>query len=210
MGTDRSDTSLLRLLKTANSPSVAQEMWTRYFQRLASLARGKLRERTRRVADEEDVALSAFDSFFRGVQHGRFPQLHDGEDLWQVLHLLTERKAIDLVRRQGAAKRGGGAVRGDSAFFNLACGDEGEGLERIAGAEPAPDDVVLFAEHCQELLARLKDAELREVALYKLEGYTNEEIAQKLGRVTRSVERKLRTIRKMWERALEGEEPAEQ
>jgi DNA-directed RNA polymerase specialized sigma24 family protein len=199
---DPSDSTLLRLLKTANSPAVAQEIWARYFHRLASLARGKLRERTRRVVDEEDVALSAFNSFFRGVEQGRFPRLEDGDDLWQVLMLLTDRKAVDVLRRQSAAKRGGGEVRGDSVFVNADGSPDPQGLEKFADSEPSPEMVALFAEQCETLMTRLDDVELKQVAHLKLEGFTNEEIAQKLGRVVRSVERKLQTIRKIWEREL--------
>jgi DNA-directed RNA polymerase specialized sigma24 family protein len=198
-----SDTTLLSLLKSANTPAVAQEIWTRYFHRLAALARGKVRERTRRVTDEEDVALSAFDSFFRGVEQGRFPQLNDHDDLWQVLMVLTERKAIDAIRRQTAEKRGGGEVRGESVFLKPDGTADHQGLEKAADSEPSPELVVQFAEECLAMLSRLQDAELQEVALLKMEGYTNDEIAQKLGRVTRSIERKLQTIRKIWEREIE-------
>src|SRR5262245_56875046 len=75
----------------------AQKLWQGYFHRLVGLARAKLRSLPRRSADEEDVALSAFDSFCRGVEVGRFPKLDDRDDLWQVLFMITERKAMDLI-----------------------------------------------------------------------------------------------------------------
>ena len=46
----------------------------------------------RRAADEEDVALSAFDSFCRGAEQGRFPQLDGRDDLWHLLVVITVRK----------------------------------------------------------------------------------------------------------------------
>src|SRR5262249_44003183 len=81
-----------------------------YFRRLVGLARKKLRAAPRRAADEEDVALSAFDSFCRGAEQDRFPQLHDRLDLWQLLVLLTARKAVDLAQPERRQNRGG-AVR---------------------------------------------------------------------------------------------------
>jgi DNA-directed RNA polymerase specialized sigma24 family protein len=54
------------------------------------------------------------------------------------------------------------------------------------------------AEECRRLLASLGDAELEEVALRKMEGYTTEEIASRLGYVNRTVERKLHLIRSIW------------
>jgi hypothetical protein len=89
----------------AGNPAAAQKLWEGYFHRLVGLARAKLRTLPRRGADEEDVALSAFDSFFQGAAQGRFPRLDDRNDLWQVLFLITERKAIDLIRHEGRAKR---------------------------------------------------------------------------------------------------------
>src|SRR5262245_21852756 len=84
-----------------------QKLWERYFRQLVGLARGKLAGAPRRAADEEDVALSAFDSFCRAAERGRFPRLEDRDDLWRLLAVLTERKAIGLRRREGRAKRGG-------------------------------------------------------------------------------------------------------
>jgi len=65
---------------------------------LVGLARTKLHGSPRRVADEEDVALSAFDSFCRNAAQGRFPQLFDRDGLWKLLVLLTARKAAHQRR----------------------------------------------------------------------------------------------------------------
>src|SRR6516225_8646759 len=93
--------------------SAAQHLWERYFHRLVHLARARLRSgrRTGAVEDEEDAALSAFDSFCRGAALGRFPQLADREDLWRLLVVITARKAADQKEREGRIKRGGGKVR---------------------------------------------------------------------------------------------------
>src|SRR5262249_35153126 len=85
----------LEQLKRGN-PAAAQPLWDAYFARLVALARARLRAAPRAAADEEDVALSAFDSFCRGAEAGRFPRLDDRDDLWQVLFVITTRKAIGL------------------------------------------------------------------------------------------------------------------
>src|SRR5262249_10917971 len=72
----------------AGDQTAAQELWNRYFGRLVSLARSKLRGASRRAADEEDVALSAFESFCRGAEQGRFPKLLDRENLWCLLAVI--------------------------------------------------------------------------------------------------------------------------
>jgi DNA-directed RNA polymerase specialized sigma24 family protein len=173
----------------AGDHQAAQPLWERYFERLVGLARGKLRGLPRRAADEEDVALSAFDSFCRGAEHGRFPQLRDRHNLWPLLVVITARKALDLRASERRQKRGGGAVRGEAAGYEL---------EQVIGSEPTPEFAAQVAEECQRLLGRLNDAQLRSVAQWKMEGYGNEEIAAKLGCVTRTVERKLRLIRDIW------------
>jgi DNA-directed RNA polymerase specialized sigma24 family protein len=185
----------------AGDHAAAQQLWQRYFRRLVGLARRKLRDAPRRVADEEDVALSAFDSFCRGAEQGRFPQLGDRDDLWRLLFTLTARKAFDLVRDQRRQKRGGGAVRGDSALLGPEGSSEDEaGLQQVLGREPTPEFAAQVAEECQRLLDRLSDDELRAVALAKMEGDTTAQIAAKLGRSPRSVERKLQLIRSLWEK----------
>jgi hypothetical protein len=54
MSSAGSVTHWIRELKAGNHLA-AQELWEKYFQRLVALARSKLRNRPRRVADEEDV-----------------------------------------------------------------------------------------------------------------------------------------------------------
>lgn len=81
----------------AGDHAAVQKLWESFFLRLVRLARAKLHGATRREADEEDIALSAFDSFCRGAENGRFPQLSDRDDLWRLLVALTERKAIGLI-----------------------------------------------------------------------------------------------------------------
>ena len=74
-------TAWLDLLKTGDQEA-AQQLWQRYFQSLVRLARSRLQARARAAADEEDVALSAFDTFCEGMAQGRFPDLADRDDLW--------------------------------------------------------------------------------------------------------------------------------
>jgi DNA-directed RNA polymerase specialized sigma24 family protein len=180
----------------AGDPAAAQKLWERYFAQLVTLASGKLRGAPRGAADEEDVALSAFDSFFGGVRRGRFPQLHDRDNLWRLLVVITARKVLDLRNRERRQKRGGGAVLGEAALVGTK--SEEFTLDQIIGPEPTPQFAVEVAEECRRRLDSLEDAQLVKVALWKMEGFTNEEIAAKLGCVTRTVERKIQVIRSIW------------
>jgi RNA polymerase sigma factor (sigma-70 family) len=180
-------------------PQAAEQLWQQYFARLVHFARHKLEGLPRRAADEEDVALSALHSFCRGVAAGRFERVEDREDLWKLLVTITGRKACAQRRRHFAQKRGGGLVRGESALLRLA-DDQAEpvGIGDVLGREPSPELASLFADQCRALLDALGDESLRQVALYALEGYTTQEIAQRLGCVQRTVERKLHRIKSCW------------
>jgi DNA-directed RNA polymerase specialized sigma24 family protein len=177
--------------------AAAQQLWESYFQRLVRLARAKLRGTPRRAADEEDVALSAFSSFCRGAGQGRFPHLADREDLWQLHVVLTARKAFRLAQYERRKTRGGSHGSGDKAPPSGA-GDEEPRLAQLIGREPTPEFAAQVAEACQQLLARLGSAELRAIALWKMEGYTTEEIAAKQDCAPRTIERKLQRIRGLW------------
>jgi DNA-directed RNA polymerase specialized sigma24 family protein len=174
----------------------AQRLWEVYYGRMVDLAKLKLQGMARRAADEEDVALSAFKSFCRGAREGRFPQVHDGDNLWPLLMSLTAHKAIDLLRHERRIKRGGPGVHGASTNTEKTAGEPD--WSQIIGREPTPEFAFQIAEECQRLLDQLSDSILRAIAVWKMEGYTTEEIAAKLGCVPRTVERKLQVIRKLW------------
>lgn len=173
-------------------------IWDRYYQRLIGLARKKLQDTPRRMSDEEDVVVVAFDSFLRGVNAGRFPKLNDRDDLWQVLVMLTARKAVNQMKHQGRQKRGGGNVRGESGIQSPNSEEECAAIDQVVGGEPTPEFAAAITEQIDVLLEQLGDDALRMVAIAKMEGYTNDEIAADLGVKTRTVERKLRIIREIW------------
>jgi DNA-directed RNA polymerase specialized sigma24 family protein len=183
----------------AGGDTAAQHLWQRYFDRLVHLAQARLRAARRPGAaeDEEDAALSAFDSFCRGVARGRYPQLDDRDDLWRLLVVITSRKVLDQLERQGAQKRGGGRLVGESDLVGEDAA-EGGGLDRVAGEEPGPEMVAMVVDEYRRLRDGLRSETLRRILDLRLEGYTREEIAQQLGCTGRAVRRKLDLIREAW------------
>jgi DNA-directed RNA polymerase specialized sigma24 family protein len=180
-------------------PAAAQNLWERYFQRLVNLANKKLQGLPRKAVDEEDVALSVFDTFFRRAQGGQFPQLSDRNNLWALLIVLTSRKALDVKRHARRLKRGSGNVLEEAALRELADSSASAvGLEQILASEPTPEFAAQVAEETQRLLAGLPDPDLRALAIAKMEGFTNEDIAREMGCALRTVERKLHRIRGIW------------
>jgi DNA-directed RNA polymerase specialized sigma24 family protein len=183
-------TRMIGLLKSGDREA-ACELWGRYFQRLVELARDRLRAMPCRASDEEDVAVSVFDSFFRRAEKGQFLRLDDRDDLWQLLYVLTVRKAANLAHHEHRQRRGRGKVAAISELDHFAAED-------ILDHGPSPELAAQVAEECRMLLDSLEDETLKLVARWKMEGYTNAEIAVRLGCIEQTVERKLRTIRRIW------------
>ena len=166
-----------------------QELWSRYFDRLVALARVRLIGAPRGAADEEDVALSALNSFFSGVERERFPILQDRDNLWSLLASITVRKAINQRRRLQAAKRGGG-LQLDASQSDV--------IARLVDEALTPAHLAAMNDQCRMLMKALDDPKLERIARLKLAGYTNEEIARRDSVALRTVERKLNRIRHIW------------
>ncbi|MFM9962957.1 MAG: ECF-type sigma factor [Planctomycetaceae bacterium] len=178
----------------AGRSSAVQKLWEGYFGRMVRLARHRLADAPRAAADEEDVALSAFDSFCRGVQAGRFPQLVDRHALWPLLVAITSHKLLDLRRREGRQKRGGHWNRVNAGDANSSIAS----LEELVSHEPTPQFACQMADEFRRLLEVLGDETLRSITVWRLEGDSIEEIAQRLNCVPRTVLRKLDRIRTLW------------
>jgi DNA-directed RNA polymerase specialized sigma24 family protein len=192
--------SVSRLLEglKAGEDAAAQSLWGRYCDRLVRLARQKLRHTRRRVADEDDIALSAFNSLCLGARRGRFAALADRDGLWGLLMFITAQKAADQIAHERRRKRGGGRVRGESALAGCPGASHEGGFDRVLSRSPGPSTLNMWAEEYGRLLGRLGDGTLRQVAELKVQGYKVEEIAERLGLARRTIHRKIHLIRKVW------------
>lgn len=172
-------------------PAAAEQLWKRFYPRLAALARKYLQGRPQAVADADDAVQSAFASFCQRVRDGQFT-IGDRDDLWNLLGLITKRKARAQVRRELALRRGGGQTIDEGALVGP--GSAPLPLDEVAGELASPE----FDLHVAELLEQL-EPEVREIAICRLMGFRNSEIAQRLDCTERKVERKLQLIRLTWE-----------
>ena len=116
-------THWIKELNAGDKQQAQHEIYNRFFARLAALARNRMPIDARREADEQDVALSALDSFFQRVDRGEFSELSDRTGLWPLLARITAFKASRQITRERAAKRGGHA---SNDIANI-----GELLERL-------------------------------------------------------------------------------
>jgi RNA polymerase sigma factor (sigma-70 family) len=184
-------------LKAGDDPgAAAARLWHRYFPELVRLARARLGSSPRAASDEEDVALSAFHSLCEGAAHGRFARLDDRDDLWRLLATITARKALNQARHQRRRKRGGGRGRDEAAL--LGPDASSGGMDQVAGPGPTAEFAAMMGEECRRLLDALGDEVTRQVVLMRMEGYSGEEIADRLGCNRRTVTRKLELIRRKW------------
>ena len=187
--------SLIARVKLGDQ-AAATDLWNSCFSRLKHIARARLGNHLHRVSDEEDAVVMAFHSFMRGVKAKRFPRLHTTKELWSILVALTLRKTVDILQKERRRKRGGGRVRGESAFNSP---KKLQGIDGVASPRPSPVTEAMLNEECQRRLATLSTS-LRVVALAKLHGLSNKEIASELSCGLRTVERKIRIIRTLWSR----------
>ena len=194
MSDDHSISRYIPLLK-AGDTQAANEIWSRFYARLIGLAQKKLQNCPRRVLDEDDVVQVAFENFFRQVQEGRFAQLEDRDDLWQILAMLVDRKAKDQFRKITAEKQGNGLVHGDS-INKLP--DQEPVINRAQDLVPTAEQAFEFAEQVEARLNQLEIQTHRKAALLKMARYSNQEIADRLEVSLRTVERILESIRKKW------------
>jgi DNA-directed RNA polymerase specialized sigma24 family protein len=178
---------LLGGLRDGDEEAVRQ-LWLRYFRPLVRLAGGRLSASGCAARDAEDVALEAFWSLCQRVSSPasveRFPQLHTRAHLWRLLACFTARRAFDLARKEGRRRR----VVADEGVLGE------EGFEAFAGREPPAEFVAAVA----DLLESLPTDELRRIALARMEGQGNPEIARALGRSLATIERKMQVIRALW------------
>jgi DNA-directed RNA polymerase specialized sigma24 family protein len=187
-------TKWIERARTGDDEAVG-ELWQLYFARLTRLARGRMALMSRGVYDEEDAALSAMHSFFRGVKAERFPQLKDRHNMWRLLAVITARKVNRQRQVNGAAKRGGTEGSG-----SVTVGGSSEILD-VIDHEPTPDFVAEMLDDLQARINLLPDDTLRRIALLTMDGLTQVEIAKSMNCTVRTIHRKLEAIRAVWEDA---------
>jgi RNA polymerase sigma factor (sigma-70 family) len=195
--TDASVTNWLRKLE-AGHDQAAQQLWHIFFERLVLMAQQRMRATPLGVADAEDVALSAFASFCLGVQKQRFLELSDRNGLWRLLVSITLRKLMHMQRDQNRQKRGGDFRQIPQTSDSS---DSPTEIEQIIAREPTPEIAAQLAEQYDNWMRALGSDELVRLTQWKLDGFTNSEIAAKCGLTARTIERKLNLIRKILTKA---------
>ena len=179
------DDSLLERLNRGEQ-DVYDDVFKTYYSKLIGLARRRLAVAPPQVADEEGAVISAFRSFFSGIENHDFDQIEDRHELWNILVTITVRKAIKQLRLHFKKSGEGNQI------------DRSANLDTIRNAEPTPERVVELLDQCEFLVAQLDNPTLRQIAVLRLQGLDTREIADVVDLHRRSVQRKLTLIQSKW------------
>ena len=162
--------------------SMAQQVFDRYADRLIALARRRISQRLASRLDPEDVVQSVFRTFFQHAREGQFC-IDDQDDLCKLLVRITVHKTLRQVAFHKAAKR--------DVSMEMGQGVEAQShLEESLDREPTSDEAVAFLDHLEHFLTVFSPQE-RTIIEMRMQGYSNDEIVQKLGF---SSDRKIRRI----------------
>jgi RNA polymerase sigma-70 factor (ECF subfamily) len=189
-GAPPTDGSLLRRFQRG-SEDAATELYLRYASRLRQLAQARCPADLAQRVDADDIVQSVFSSFFRRARAGHYA-VPDGEELWKLLLVI----ALNKIRTQGN-------------FHRRACRDVRATLPVELLPEDLPDK-----QHDETALAQLKlviaealqgqPEVYQEVVRLRIEGHDVVEIARRVHRSRRTVERALVEFRELLHGALEG------
>lgn len=174
-----------------------EELWNQYYSKLKIAVAGRVSAIRRPVANESEIALSAFHSFVQRARAGQFPDLADQDAMWRLLKTIAIRKANDTRKQLRAKKRGG-----DQTILGQA--DLSPDDDRYAGVEAAIANVdppsldLEVADLFNSLMAKLPDDRHRDAILLKLQGAPVVAIAECLETSTRTVQRLLKQIEQRW------------
>jgi len=183
--------------------TAAELIWGHFFKRLSQFAKSRIYPRHYRLFDEHDITSEAFFALFDGVRCGRFQQIKNRDELWKLLTVIATRKIVNQANHHDRLKRGGGKFHREANKKNTAWREttdfNSHQLAKSTDYHQSPSDLDAFADCCDEMLGMLPNESYRKIALLRLAGFTDAEVAEKLGCVPRTVERKLQTIRMVWD-----------
>ena len=178
--TDPSDHSLLGKLRLGDDDA-AHSLYMKYASRLLSLANRRTSAELATRVDPEDIVQSVFRTFFRRASAGQY-DVPEGEELWKLLLVI----ALNKVRAQGNFHRAG--RRDVSRTKALPIEDTAKDQDDQRLAEQ------ILQMSIDEIVVQLPESS-RQIIRMRIEGYAIQEIADKLKRSKRTIERVLQSFR---------------
>jgi RNA polymerase sigma-70 factor (ECF subfamily) len=184
VSTPAEEQALIDLWRSGDQDA-ARQIADRYFGRLLLLARRRISQRLASRVDPEDIVQSALRTFLMRVKEGQFV-FQKQDDLGKLLLRITLHKTLRQVAFHKAAKRDPNAETSQSSHHNAQ-------LMAVLDNEPTPEAAAAFHDQLERFLSKL-DPQTAQIIRMRLEGYTNDEIARKLGlkydrKIRRAIER---------------------
>lgn len=161
----------------------------KFVGRLVRLASSRINARFKAKIEPEEIVQSVFASFFRRHSRGEF-HFEDWNDLWALLVKITVRKCSNKVDWFLSAKR-----NINLELEGKVSNSRDSSINAIAN-EPTAHEISIFHELLDQLLDSLSELQQQVVGL-RLQGYSNLEISEKIGRSERTVYRTLNNVREI-------------
>ncbi len=181
------DSALLEMLQSGE-PSAAEEIYTRYANRLLRLTHQKSGDQLAACLDPQDIVQSVFRTFFRRASEGHY-HLPDGDELWKLFLVISLNKIRKKGEHHRAAKRDVGRTQ--------SIGD----MQLESNDTPS----MILKMTIDELISKLP-VEHQEVVRDRIHGFEITEIAQRNQLSCRTTERVLQLFRSRLQRELENKE----
>ena len=187
--------ALLKLWR-AGDEDAARQLFDRYVAQLVALARRRISQRIASRVDAEDIVQSVFRTFFQRARQGEF-QIDDPDDLCKLLVKITVHKTLRQIAFHKRAKRDAAKEAGQ--------GDgESDHLMAVLASEPTPEETTTLLDQMEHFLSKLRPEDRRIIEM-RMEGYSNVEIANRLGITDRKIRRLMERVRGLAE--LDGLTP---
>ena len=158
-----------------------------FVNKLVRVASKRINERFQAKIAPEEIVQSVFASFFRRHRNQEF-QFDGWNDLWALLLKITVRKCADRIGQFRTLKRDVTREIGKNA------NTDSDPTWLVPTSEPTAQEVLIFEETLDRLFDRLSEIQ-RKIVLMKLQGMSNLEISQLIGRTERTVYRMLNQIK---------------
>jgi len=181
---DQVDLNLWR----AGDESAARQLFDRYVDQLIALARRRISQRLAGRIDAEDIVQSVFRTFFQRARKGQF-QIEEPDDLCKLLARITVHKTFRQIAHHKRAKR-------DAGQETAQTDDSQEMLMAILTGEPTPEEATAFLDQLEHFFTKL-DPRARQIIEMRMKGYSDIEIAEKLGISDRQIRRDMEEVREL-------------
>jgi RNA polymerase sigma-70 factor, ECF subfamily len=169
--------------------AAATAIYSRYEQRLIELAERKIGRQLQRRVGPESIALTVLDTVLKRLATGAY-YVDPDQSLWNLLQVVAGNKISGLAKYHHAGQRDVDKEvlpqQTDSSD-----GREPPGISVIR--EPPPEEAAILADELEKIRTRLKPDDF-EIVQLQFQGYSNPEIAERLGCARQTVRYKVKRI----------------